>query len=257
VRTGATALRERLEGHTSRVRPGAGVLAFATRARARHRPSGRLLAGLVASLLVLALAAWVVLASPLLALREVRVTGTQRLDPAQVEALVRAEAGTPLLRLDTAGLAERIEALPLVGTAEVLRSWPRTAEVQVTERLPVAVVGAGEGVALVDVDGRRLFEQPEAPADLPELSAATERAGPDAVRAALAVTGDLPVELRAQVATVDASSADSVRLTLRSEAEVVWGGAQESELKAEVLAVLLTQDADEYDVSAPRNPVTR
>lgn len=236
---------------------GASVVAFAARARARRRPSLRAVVAGVATVAVLLGLAWVMLASPLLTVREVGVTGTERLDPAHVRAALEPELGTPLARLDTGDLAERVEALPLVATADVLRSWPDGVEVRVVERQPVAVVAGPAGVTLVDGEGRRLMDAAEAPADLPELTPATDRAGADAVGAAVAVLEQMPPELRAQVATTDARTADSVTLTLRTGQTVVWGGASQSQQKAEVLAVLLTQEADVYDVSAPRTPVLR
>lgn len=244
---------------------GASVVAFAARARTRRRPSwrpsGRAAGVTLAVLAVVAALVWVVLASPLLAVREVAVTGTGRLEPDRVREAVGPATGTPLARVDTGDLAARVEALPLVGQAEVLRSWPRGLEVRVVERLPVAVVGGAGGgsgaVTLVDGQGRRLADVPEAPADLPELTAGTERAGARAVGAAVSVLEQMPADLRAQVATTQARSADSVTLTMRSGATVVWGGADSAQEKAEVLAVLLTQAADVYDVSAPRTPVLR
>ena len=49
-----------------------------------------------------------------------------------------------------------------------------------------------------------------------------------------------------------------VSLVLKDGREVVWGSAEESETKAEVLATLLaTVQAQVYDVSVPSKPTTR
>ena len=177
--------------------------------------------------------------------------------PEQVRTALQPEVGTPLARLDRGDLADRVEALPLVATAEVLPSWPDGLEVRVVERRPVAVIARTGRFTLVDGEGQRLMDVPEAPGDLPELTRSTERAGDRAVGAAVAVLEQMPPELRSQVATTEARTADSVTLTLRSGQAVVWGGAGQSQEKAEVLAVLLTQEAEVYDVSAPKTPVLR
>ena len=84
----------------------------------------------------------------------------------------------------------------------------------------------------------------------------------------------MPSDLLAQVKEASASSTSSITFTLRDNATVQWGTAQESELKAQVLlslrqAVARRAQEDEssndgsvqkvsvYDVSAPRLPVTR
>ena len=55
--------------------------------------------------------------------------------------------------------------------------------------------------------------------------------------------------------TPSPSASGSVAKT--REVQVVWGGVDDSALKAEVLAALLKTDAKVYDVSSPTTPVTR
>jgi cell division protein FtsQ len=127
----------------------------------------------------------------------------------------------------------------------------------VTERVPVAAVAMDDGVALVDAHGVELASEPKAPGDLPLVSASTVDAGDRPLQAATSVLESLTPELRAQVKGTEALTHDSVTLTLRSGAKVVWGSPEDSTVKAEVLAVLLQTPADVYDVSAPGTPVTR
>lgn len=109
--------------------------------------------------LVLAVVAVVVLAlaatrTPLLDVDHVMVTGV---DGARAEA-VRAAAAVapdqPLVSLDTGAVADRVEDLPWVASAQVSRSWPATVQVRVTEREVVGAVQVTDAhVALVDADG--------------------------------------------------------------------------------------------------------
>ena len=70
----------------------------------------------------------------------------------------------------------------------------------------------------------------------------------------------LPAEVRTQLTRATAATADDVRLELAGGASVVWGSAEDSALKADVLARLMRaappDTVSAYDVSAPRSPVT-
>ncbi len=61
--------------------------------------------------------------------------------------------GTPLARLDTDEVADRVRALPSVASVDVRRSWPHTLVIEVTERTPVAVVAATDGFVVLDASG--------------------------------------------------------------------------------------------------------
>lgn len=241
----------------ARVVSTASVRRFAERARQRRWTAWRRVAGVLAALALAVLVGWVVLVSPVLEVREVRLVGGDRLTVDQVRALAAHDVGTPLARVDTGALADRVGELPVVESVQVLRVWPSTVEVRVAERVPVAAVPTAGGVWLVDSEGVQLATEPEAPADLPLVSADTVAAGERPLQAAAEVLDSLPVALRAQVAGTQALTQDSVTLTLRSSATVVWGSPEDSARKAEVLAVLLQTPAEVYDVSAPGTPVTR
>ena len=222
----------------------------------RHAPSRRSV--LVATALVLALVAagWVLLASPVTAVREVAVTGTSRTDPEAVRAAADGQLGRPLLRVDEDAVRAGLSGLPYVGTVRVGRDWPHGLVLEVTERVPVAAVPAGEGVDLLDAGGAVITSVPQAPQDVPLVSVDVATAGSGAVRAAGEVAASLPAQLRADVAEVGARSADDVRLRLREGQEVRWGSADGSALKARVLQVLRQRPAQGYDVSAPTVPAT-
>jgi len=200
---------------------------------------------------------WVVLFSPLLAAKTVQLVGAQRLTATDVDPLVAPELGQPLARVDTGALEELLSELPAVDDVTVLRVWPSTLEVRVTERIPVAAVPAEGGFALLDAEGVAVDQEEQPPKDLPLVSAKTARAGDDALLAAAQVLDQLPESIRAQVAGTEALTQDSVTLTLKSNATVIWGSPEESSFKAEVLQVLLQRGATVYDVSAPGTPVTR
>ncbi len=79
-------------------------------------------------------------------LRNVEVQGTSRLQPAEIQALVRQSVDkTGVWKADLNGINERIERLPWVRTANVSRVLPDRIRVRITERTPRAVVRTSAG----------------------------------------------------------------------------------------------------------------
>lgn len=228
----------------------------AERGRARRR--SRLL-GVLTTLVVLALlvgAGWLLLGSEALGVDRVRVTGVARLSAADVEEQAQIEQGTPLVRLDTDAVAERVTALAAVRTVEVVRRWPGTVEIAVRERAPAAVVRKGADWLLVDRGGVAFALDRRRPDGLPVLDAPSG-AGRAQLRSALDVLDSLPAAVRSDVREVSVVSAEEVTLRLSKGRSVVWGSTERAERKAAVLSVLLSRKASVYDVSAPDTPTTR
>ena len=226
------------------------------RADRRRRLLRRTGQGLLLLLPVLA-AAWVVLASGWLALDRVQVTGTGRLQPAQVVAAAQVPTGTPLARIDTSEVQDRLAALAPVAEVAVRRDWPGTLEVTVTERVPAAAVAVDGGVQLLDRTGVPFATEPQPPAGLVALQ--VEQPGPSdpATRAALDVHAALPEPLRVQVTAVQAPSPQGVVLVLADGRSVVWGGPRGSETKAAAVLALLGRPGDVFDVSGEGVVVVR
>lgn len=124
---------------------------IAVRKQAGRRRLRRLVA-LIATA-VAALAAVIVLESPILDVDEVAVVGTRTLDPALVGEAAGIDVGAPLLLTDLDAAARSIEALPWVAEADVSRDLPNRVTVEVTERVPSALVSIGGSTALVDASG--------------------------------------------------------------------------------------------------------
>ena len=109
----------------------------------------------------------------------------------------------------------------------------------------------------VDVDGVLFSPSAEPAADLPVLAAPADVAGEQARAAGVGVVAALPSRVLRQVARIEAPSPLAVRLVLRDGRVVIWGSAQDAELKADVLDVLLETPATQYDVSVPDRPTLR
>jgi len=229
---------------------------FAARVRSRRR---RRIGIAVLAVAAVAGLVWTVLYSPPATLRTVHVAGTTRVDAANVRSAAVAEIGRPLLFVDVGAVAARVRRDRLVEGVSVRRHWPSALVITVRERSPVAAVPGGPGVQLVDRDGVVIGGAAAPPPGLPVLRVDLQQAGPGALRACLAVSAALPESLSRQVHQMGADSAESVWLVLLNGSRVVWGGADSSARKAEVLLALLQgKPASVYDVSAPDAPaVTR
>ncbi|WP_369053525.1 cell division protein FtsQ/DivIB [Kineococcus terrestris] len=228
-----------------------------------RRPGARRARRLLAVVLPLAalvgLAGWVLLGSPWLRVEQVRVTGTARTDVALVERIAQAQVGRPLAVVPASSLAAEVGALPLVESAQVRREWPGTLVVEVAERQAVAAVPSRDGgVDLVDGAGRVLVSEPVPPPGVPLVSVDVVTALPGSLQAALDVNASLPAAVRDRVADISARSPDEVLLRLREGPEVLWGGAERPERKAEVLQRMLQEEdiasTRRVDVSAPDVP---
>ena len=229
---------------------------LAARGRARRRTRLAVTLSVAAALMLLGLAGWLALDTGLLGVQDVRVTGTERLDPAQVRSVAAIPAGTPLARLDTGSVADRLSRLPEVAAVDVVRDWPRSVTIRVRERVPAAVQARGTAYVLVDRSGVVFASVDHRPPGLPVVSAPVD-AGPPALRAALDVLEALPAAVRGSVRQVRAASAEEVVVQLSKGRTVRWGSPDRGARKAAVLAVLVTRKAHVYDVSAPDAPTTR
>lgn len=196
---------------------------------------------------------WLVWFSSALALERVTVAGTGYLSADDVTRAAELPSGEPLIRVDLGATESRIEALAAVRSATVTRSWPHEIRIEVVERRAVAVVRIAGEVRGMDADGVIFRSYPRLPSDLPLILTGVT-ADIEARRGAAVVASALPADLAAEVDHLEVASVDAISLQLRDGRTVVWGSAEQSELKARVLAGLLTRRARQYDVSVPGNP---
>lgn len=200
---------------------------------------------------------YLVLFSSVLGARSVEVTGNGLLTPDQVRTAAAVPPGSPLVRLDTDAVADRVRTLAPVAEVEVVRSWPSTLTLRVTERVPVAYTVVPEGVRLIDRGGLEFATVATPPPGVPVLQAGNQ----EAVLAAATVLDTIGQPgreaLRSVLVSVSAATAFDIQLALTEERTARWGSAAESDRKASVLAVLLSQPGTVYDVASPDLPTIR
>ena len=206
-------------------------------------------------LLLAGIATWLVWFSSVFAATEVKVNGLSLLTEQQVTDAAAVELGGPLAAQDVDAIRGRVAALAPVAEVRVERHFPHTIEITVTERT-LAYVWMDEDVARwVDSNGIVFHEGGETTQGIvrANIAAPDQRLLKDVATVVSAVA---PV-LGDRITLLQASAVDRIEIQLSDGDTVVWGSAEQSHVKAQVLSVLLSQDASVYDVSAPHAPTTR
>lgn len=225
--------------------------------RVRRRP-WLVLAWLALAVALLAGGVWLVGFSPVLVARSVKVEGVPPGDVSALQSRAAVPIGTPLAKVSTLVVAQRVIASPELAEVTVSRSWPSTIVISATPKVPVLAVENLKGeVQVVDSQGVAYATVSTPPKGVPLINTVENPSSTESLRAAAAVLRSLPARQRGQVSKVTVMGPNMVTLKL-GEITVVWGGASEPELKVKVMTALLRQkDVETIDVSAPRTPVTR
>lgn len=209
------------------------------RTRIARRPrrgfTGRALFALqLASIVLLAASAlWLgyakVAASERLKVARVSVKGNHFLSEGEVRELLGPAVGENILSLDIASLKSRLRASPWVFDATVRRTLPDQVQVEIGERVPLALAEA-DGLYLMDAEGTliEVYGPRTAGFDLPIVRGLKGVAGDarrDRAQRAGALLDDLE-ELAAEVSEVEVQPSGELRVVLRGHGEVLRMGTQ-------------------------------
>jgi cell division protein FtsQ len=242
----------------------ADVLDFPGRpARTGRRRPLRWILGVLVALAALAAFALVVFYSPLLAVRDITVEGTDRIPESEVRQALEPLQGVPLTRIDDERVRELVGEDIMVRDVRAEAHPPHELVVSVTERVPVATVKEGDQFVLVDNDGVAVGAVDSAEeAEVPQIDGGLAAVQGDSFGELVRVLQALPQPLLEQMQKAEADSDSDLRLKMRDGSTVVWGTSADSEFKAEVLTSLTEALGDRgagltYDVSSPEYPVTR
>jgi len=230
---------------------------FTEKLRRQRRRTRLRIAGVVLAVVLLLTAAWAVWFSSLLEIRDVQVTGTDHVPVERVIRTAEVPMGTPLPRLDTEAVAERVGELLPVESVTVERDLPHGVRIAVTERSAVAWIDRTGTPWAVDASGVVYRPLNSKPSHLPELEVdADDRRVLAAVARVAADIAEGDEQLLRDTDTIRAETRDSIELDLTKGRTVVWGSAEQAEEKVAVLQPLLEIEASSYDVSAPERPTT-
>jgi len=207
-------------------------------------------------------ALWLV-TTPRLAVHAVQVEGATRVPVEEILAEADIPVGTNIFRLDPGAVRVRLEAMPQIRRADVIRELPDRVKIVVEERRPFTLVHAGR-LHWLDEEARLLGEEREAVAPpVPIISGLTEEElesmrsapGPKA-QAAIALVRALlrgGSALAAEISEIDMSRREGPVLYTLDGIEVRLGTERWDERLARlkgVLAQLATQQGGTAAVTA-------
>ena len=200
--------------------------------------------------------------SPALAIKEIYVTGTERIQPELISKALQGHIGTPLPLLDENAVAKSLASFALIESFSATAVPPNGLQVKISERQAISVVAVKGERWLYDPAGVKVA-QATGSEELPEIQISEEPRNSQRYRNAIEVLMALPEDLLHQVEFIEARSKDDVQMSLRNSREqrIIWGDSSDSVLKSKVLQALManhrkTQSVT-FDVSSPNAPVVR
>lgn len=233
--------------------------------RANRRRSLRLRA-LIGTLVLALLAggAYLIFFSSLFSLSLANITISSPADSPINESDIRMALapyeGQSLARLSSDSLARHIEE-EVAGTdnVNVRRVVPHGLSVSYSLKEPYACLVIGDACKPIDDTGRLIPET--STTDVSSLVHIVHSGKTTDVASVMEpahnVLASLDDTIRTSIARLEIDRANNIRMVLNDGRVIIWGQPSDNERKAKVLAVLLSQPAASYDISAPEAPVTR
>ncbi len=200
--------------------------------------------------------------SPALAIREIYVTGTERIKPELISKALQGHIGTPLPLLDEKAVATSLASFALIESFSATAVPPNGLQVKISERQAISIVAVKGERWLYDPAGVKVA-QATGSEELPEIQISEEPRNSQRFKNAIEVLMALPEDLLHEVEFIEARSKDDVQMSLRTSRDqrIIWGDSSDSVLKSKVLQALManhrkTQSVT-FDVSSPNAPVVR
>jgi len=189
--------------------------------------------------------ALVVLASPVVAVRTVKIEGARYADAALVRSVSDSLKGKSVLTVDTKTAVERLESDPWIKSARITTTLPSRVLIQINERIPVAwFLGVDNRARVIDEDGLVLSVVEGRPTQYmwiegtgPNLTAGASSAA--AYRAAGQLAMSLPSELEPMVKHLGVAGTEEITMTLKTGTVVNFGAPVDMRNKLVNVVVLL------------------
>lgn len=200
--------------------------------------------------------------SPVLAVKEIFVSGTERIDPAQIQKALQSHVGTPLPLLNEQEVADSLAGFELIESFSATAVPPNGLNIRISERQAICIIRSGGSRWLYDPAGIRIAKS-AAGEMLPEILISENPLNSQRFRNSIEVLMALPEDLLDDVEFIEARSKDDVQMSLRSSRNqrIIWGDSSDSVLKSKVLQALIKnhrkQSSVTFDVSSPNAPVVR
>lgn len=198
--------------------------------------------------------------SPLLALREISVSGTERLDSKEIVKALEVNLGTPLPLIDAKNIAESLAGFEIIESFSTTSLAPNGLHVEIIERQPICVIQNGGVTFLYDPAGVKLGKA-KSTDKFPRVLITEVPSASLRFQNAIEVLLAMPAELLTEISVIEAKSKDNVSMVLRTSLnqKIIWGDSSDSALKSKVLSALIKTHRKSqsivFDVSSPKAPV--
>lgn len=208
-----------------------------------------------ASVIVLSILAVVVLASPLVAVRQVSVEGAQYTDAALVQSVVESLKGHSVLTVDTREAERRLESNPWVEAARIRTYFPNRVVIEIAERTPAAwFIGVDNRARVIDGEGRVLSVVDGQPTQYRQITGIGPNLTAGAVanveyRAAAQLATSIPDELAPLVASLGVAGPNQLTMTLTTGTIINFGPPVDIRNKLISVVVLLRRQNPEQIIS--------
>lgn len=225
------------------------------------RPRPRLIAALLALVLLAGGGFLWLRSSSLVAVRQVTITGVSGPDAGQIRsALTGAARGMTTLNVKFAALQTAVKPYPVVKHLSVSTSFPHTMRIDVAEQVPVAEISAAGRQVPVSGDGTLLSDS-AATGSLPTIAVSVFPGGTHVDRSVapeVRLLAAAPYVLLAKIAQVTTDPTNGLTATLRNGPKVYFGDASDLQAKwasaVSVLASSTSAGASYIDVTVASRP---
>lgn len=211
--------------------------------------------------LLLLIAGFLLIRSPIFEVTRIDVRGNELLPAAEVLSAAGLSTGVNIFRVHLGEAGEKLGALPLVKKAVLERRFPSTITVYIEERQPLVLVEMENAFWEVDADGVALRRQKVGVSGVPVLTGAGP--GEDAMRGALAVAGGLPASVKRELSEINISGDHRITLYTVDGIPVHLGRADELGTQVLILGEVLDavrasgRTVEYIDLAEPQNAVVK
>jgi cell division protein FtsQ len=229
---------------------------------ARLKPSRAVLA-ITTTLIIFGGGSYLLGWSSLLTVKQIEITGAPTLkSEREIAKSLDLSIGDKLARVDARALANRLNAIEWIESADISRNWLHgKVAVDLQARTPVALyTELGKPQVALDASGISFQLPGQIPDGLPRVSSSSVASGLIAIE----VFTQMPKEFSDGIDRLTAVSPTNIVINGKFSGrnlQIVWGDSEDTSLKLKVITALLDRPENKsirlIDVTAPHAPIVK
>lgn len=202
------------------------------------------------------------------AISRIEVTNNQRISAQRVSEISGVSIGQSLLTVSSLKVNEKVKQEPWIRKVDIIRKLPNVLELKVSERVPIAMLGAANGRFLMDRDsvvialaqGETL---PIIVAEGVKNAEVNKRVDNAQFQVGLSYIASMPEQMQRQMQEVRVDSQNKIIAMTTGGTQINYGDLEDVDKKNYVLNVFLTkakverQKFETIDLRVPANPVVK